>query len=246
MIEYFECLKKNSAADFNLFCFPHAGGTVNLFKDWINFLPENYNVYVLSLPGRGRKTLEEKVIDMNLLMENISKEIETLLDKPFVFWGHSMGALISYELAKKVGEKFAKKPSHLYVSSYPAPHLPNGNLVRVGISDEELITRLTMRNGTSKEILANRKFLKILLPVLRADYLLLSSYSYIDTGVLTCPITASIGTQDNITVDQAQEWSKQTNNMFRFIQYDGDHFYLNDINNKKFICSLIVDNMKPF
>ncbi|MGR6001466.1 thioesterase II family protein [Bacillus cereus] len=111
---YFEFLRKKDDAEFTLFCFPHAGGTSELYKNWDEIINENCNVCILTLPGRGRMALEKPFQDISKVLEQLSRDIESLLEKPFIFFGHSMGALISYELAKLLQKNF-KKTTRSYI-----------------------------------------------------------------------------------------------------------------------------------
>ncbi|EEM49205.1 MULTISPECIES: thioesterase II family protein [Bacillus] len=236
---YFEFLRKKDDAEFTLFCFPHAGGTSELYKNWDEIINENCNVCILTLPGRGRMALEKPFQDISKVLEQLSRDIESLLEKPFIFFGHSMGALISYELAKLLQKNFKKQPDHIYVSSYPAPHLLNENLIKDEINDAELIIKLKELNGTPKEILSHKRFIKMLLPIIRADFAVLNSYNFKEGVILDCPITAIIGTNDNLNIEQAKEWFKHTTNMFTLKIYHGDHFYLNDLSIQNELGQLI-------
>ncbi|HDX9634242.1 thioesterase II family protein [Bacillus cereus group sp. MYBK108-2] len=239
MNQYFECLNFNEKSSFTLFVLPHAGGTAEFYNDWINYLPEDCNLYALALPGRGKKALAEMITDFAHLIELLTDDIESLLDKPFVFWGHSMGGLIGYELIKSIMFNYKKSPSHFYVSSYPAPHLPNYNILNSDVSDEELINRLIERNGTSSEIMKNKRFLRLILPMLRADYELLNSYNNVGVFPLSCPITGVLGTEDNISESEMVEWKEYTDFNFHLTPLDGDHFYLKNEKNIRKICMLI-------
>lgn len=239
MHSYFECHNYNPNSTISLFCFPHAGGGADIYYDWSNFIRSEINIYILNLPGRGKKYLEKSFEEFNVLLDNLLIDIEDLLDKPFIIFGHSMGALIGFELSRRIFEMYNKKPEHLYVSSYPSPEIINNNLVENNISDDELITKLKELNGTPKEIFQHKRFLKLLLPVIRADFKLLNSYSYKELAPLSCPITSIIGSHDNISVELAKEWYKHSVAVFSLQIFRGDHFYLNNFEAKKKIGKLI-------
>lgn len=243
MERYFEFLRKSPNAEMTLFCFPHAGGTRDLYKDWKDIIDSRFDICVLNLPGRGKKTLEAPFNNMINLIDTIKLDIQQMLDKPFIFFGHSMGGLVCYELAKTIEKELKKLPNHIYVSSYPAPHLLNKNLIQDDISDDNLIDKLKTLNGTPKEILANNKFAKILLPIIRADFKVLNSYEFISSNRLNCQITAIIGTNDNLDIEQARAWSKHTFLSFSLKTFVGDHFYLNSENVKLQLGKLINENL---
>lgn len=244
MTKYFDCLKRGETATFTIVVLPHAGGTAEIFNDWIKYLPQNFELYALALPGRGKKTLTEVITNFDYLIKELTNDIIQLLNKPFVFLGHSMGALIGYELVKSIMLNYNKSPAHFYVSSYPAPHLPNYNILQGDVTDDELVERLIERNGTSNEFLTNKRFLRLILPILRADYQLLNSYNHKGPFTLKCPITSILGTKDNITDIQMADWSKYTNSSFQLFMLEGDHFYLKEQKNIEKICQFISQNLE--
>lgn len=244
MEKYFEYFRKTDNGKAILFCFPHAGGNSTAFADWVEFIDERYDICVLSLPGRGKKALDPAFSNMDEMLQHLLSEIVQYLDKPFIFFGHSMGALISYELAVLLEINFNNKPEHLYLSSYPAPHIPNQNLIKEEMNDTELIHMLKELNGTPKELLIHKKFFKTLLPTIRSDYRTLNSYNFKGIREVFSPITALLGTEDNFPFQQAKEWCKYTGLTFEIKSFPGDHFYLSNQEVKQVIGGLV--NKKIF
>lgn len=115
--------KPNPNAQLRLFCFPFAGGGVATYRSWCNDLPPEVEVCLIQLPGRENRLDEPPCTDLEELLAALETALLPYLDKPFAFYGHSLGALLSFELAHRLSHR-NKPPTHLFVSACTAPHLP--------------------------------------------------------------------------------------------------------------------------
>lgn len=210
-----------------LFCFPYAGGGALVYRDWHRILPGSIGVYAAQLPGRGDRLAEPLFRDLPALIEPLTEAIKPYLDKPFAFFGHSMGALIAFELARKLRIEYGVEPAHLFVSGRRAPHLPDSDRVTYNLEEAEFIEELRRLKGTPKVMLENPELMQLVGPVLRADFQVCQTYVYTDSPPLRCPITVFGGLQDNdVTREYLQPWRNQTSVAFTLRLLPGDHFFL--------------------
>src|SRR5215216_2860694 len=142
------CPKPNPHARLRLFCFPYAGGRAAIFRTWPDALPNNVEFFAIELPSRGKRMKEPPITRMDPLVRGIAEAIRPLLDKPFCFFGHSMGALISFELARLLRREHSPQPSHLFVSGSAAPQVPDAHPRTFDLPEPEFLDVLRRLNGT--------------------------------------------------------------------------------------------------
>lgn len=160
----------NSAPSLRLFFFPYAGGGASIFRHWAESLPSDVDVRLAQLPGRENKMMEPAFTRLEPMVEAIAASIVPLLDRPFAFFGHRMGALIGFELARLLRREFGRQPAHLFASGRGAPHLPSNEALTYNLKDADFIDRLRQLNGTPKEVFEHPELLPLVLPPLRADF----------------------------------------------------------------------------
>jgi len=211
-----------------LFCFPHAGGSPPIFNAWPNYLPANVEVTAVHLPGRGARFREPACRRLQPLLQALVGALEPQLDRPFALFGHSMGALVAFELARALQLR-ARLPHVLLVAAAPAPHLPLVGPPAHELPDTELVAHLQRLNGTPAELLENEEMLSLLLPSLRADLAVYETYHYQEAPPLACPIVA-FGGQDDEHVDRAHlaAWKLHTTVGCAVQLFPGDHFFLSN------------------
>ncbi len=215
-------------AKLRLFCFPHAGSCSRMYRSWPLFLPDDIEVCPVELPGRGLRISEPSFISLQPLVNSIGMALAYHLDKPFAFFGHSMGALISFELAHHIRKEYGKSPLHLFLSSNPAPQLSGNELRKYLLPDPEFIRELKRLNGMPDEIFEHDELLQIILPAIRADFQVCESYVYQPRPPLDCPIMVFGGSEDReVPPEDLDLWRKLTTSTFKLNLFPGDHFYLN-------------------
>lgn len=222
------CPSLNPEAKLRLFCFPYAGGGAAIYQTWPDNLPSTVEVCPVQLPGRGARMHE---MLFNHVQPLASAAIEALLpyfDKPFAFFGHSMGALLSFEISRqlrKMGYGFS--PSHLFISGRGAPQLPDTDPPRHDLPGAEFMAELRRLNGTPPEILENQELMQLMVPLLRADFAVCETYVYTEESPLDCPITVMGGLYDvDVGRDRLEAWREQTTGAFMLRVFPGDHFFL--------------------
>lgn len=217
----------NSQADLRLFCLPYAGGSSLIFRTWSKFLPVSVEVCAIELPGRGKQMKLPPLNKIEQLVDAIASAIQPYLDKPFAFFGHSMGGLVSFELVRLLRKKYGTLPVNLFISAHRAPQIPDLDPPIHHLPEPDFIEKLRHLNGTPPAVLDNAELMQLFLPILRADFALLETYIYTPEPPLECPIIVFGGLQDSeVSYDELQAWQEQTNTNFNLHMFAGDHFFL--------------------
>lgn len=220
-------LNNPPGAERRLFCFPYAGNGAAAYFHWAERMPKEIEVCPVELPGRGKRFREPLYYDFSALIGELAAAIADYLDKPFSFFGHSMGALISFELARCLKKEYGVSPELLCVSGCPAPHLYRSEVQISSLSDQDLLLHVRQLNGLPDEILQNQELLQIFLPILRADFSLCDSFVYREDQHLSCPVIVFGGLDDpNISSQELYSWRQITEGFFKIYRLPGDHFYL--------------------
>ncbi|GAC43851.1 thioesterase II family protein [Paenibacillus popilliae] len=209
-----------------LFCFPYAGGGAYIYRGWREALPIDAGVYPIQLPGRENRITEPPICDMKALVDAISEAISPFVRRPFILYGHSLGARIAFELARHLRRKWNIQPCHLIVSGSRAPHLPESKPLH-HLPDEEFVKELRRFSGTPEALLQSKELMELFIPVLRADFTVDETYVYAAEAPLDCPISAFGGTTDPEAHRKEMEaWASFTSGDFRLDMIEGDHFFL--------------------
>lgn len=222
------CRKPNPQASLRLFCFPYSGAGASIFYAWPSYLPPIIEVCPVQPPGRENRLMEPPFTELQPLVKATSEALLPHLDKPFAFFGHSLGALVSFELARLLRRKHGLRPVHLFVSSHTAPQIPDDEPPIHTLPRAAFMEKIRSLNGMSPEILTSDELMELLLPILRADFAICETYTYEDDEPLSCPISALGGLRDNhVSQADLDAWRVQTQHTFSVRMFPGDHFYLN-------------------
>lgn len=222
------CRKPSPQARLRLFCFPYGGGGVSIFRAWSDGLPADVEVCPVQLPGRGTRLTEPPFTRLAPLIQALAKALLPLLDKPFVFFGHSLGALVSFELARQLRRQYAAQPVRLFISADRAPQIHYRDPPVHSLPEGEFLSELRRLNGTPREVLEDEELRQVMLPLLRADFAVYETYRYSTEPPLDCPISAFGGLQDQrVSRGDLEAWRNQTSVSFSLRMFPGDHFFLN-------------------
>lgn len=214
-------------ARIRLFCFPYAGGAAHIFRQWPRLLPAGVEVCAVQPPGRGGRLRERPFTSLCELVAAATPPLLPFMDRPFAFYGHSMGALIGYELARLLREEGRPEPLHLFVSGCRAPQLSDTRDVTYDLPDPEFIEELRRLKGTPAEVLEHEELLRLVLPLLRADFAATQTYRYREGPQLGYPLTAIGGLQDReVTREHLALWREITTGVFSLHVLPGDHFFV--------------------
>ena len=218
----------NPAARIRLFCFPYAGGGSSIFRPWSNAFLHQIELVLALLPGRESRVREPGYTRLEDLVEALAGEIPPFLDKPFAFFGHSMGALIDFELARRLRDERGLEPEHLFVSGRRAPRIPRRDPYVHDLPEGEFVAELERLNGTPREVLEHEELMALMIPLLRADFSVCHRYTYAPGEPLSCPITVLGGTHDEEAPrHELDPWREETTGDFSIHVLEGDHFFIN-------------------
>jgi medium-chain acyl-[acyl-carrier-protein] hydrolase len=224
---WFRYWQRKPHARIRLFCFPYAGGGASLFHTWSECLSQEIEVCPIQLPGREERLSDRSFSTLSSLLEVLAPLLLSYLDMPYALFGHSMGAMISFELARYFSRIHNLEPMHLFVSGRRAPQIPNSDPPTHNLPEPEFIEELRRLKGTPEEVLQSEELLHILLPLLRADFTLCETYSYTHGDALKCPLSAFGGLQDtDISREDIAAWQEQTRGPFKMRFFRGNHFFL--------------------
>ena len=215
-------------ARIRLFCFPYAGGGSAIFRHWSSEFLYPIELVPALLPAREARIREPGYTRLDKLVEKLALEIAPYLDKPFAFFGHSMGALIGFELARRLRDERGLEPEHLFVSGRRSPRIPRRDLYIHDLPEAEFVVEIERMNGTPREVLEHQELMALLIPMLRADFAVCHSYDYAPGEPLRCPITVLGGTSDEEAPrEELEAWCKETTGQCRLQMLEGDHFFIN-------------------
>lgn len=219
--------RPNPSARLRLFCLPYAGGGASAYRLWPEGLPPFVEVCPIQIPGRERRTREPLFTEGPPLVEATGRAILPLLDRPFALFGHSLGAMLSFELARYLRRQHGREPLQLFVSGRGAPQLPDREPPIHALPEKEFIAELVNYDGTPREVLEHAELMQMLLPILRADFRISETYTYTPELALSCPLSAFGGLLDEKVSREALEgWGAQTAGDFSVRTYPGGHFFI--------------------
>lgn len=218
--------RPNPAARLRLFCFPFAGGGASTYCPWISHLAPEIELYPVQFPGRENRVKEPPFRHFDELIPALAQALQPYFSMPYAFFGHSMGALVSFELTRYLRQQGTRLPEHLFLSAYRSPGTTPDEPLHA-LPEPALIKKVLELEGTSPEILANDELRQLLLPILRADFSVCESYQFRVQEPLDCPITVLGGLQDKRVQQAALEsWRAQTSRHFAIHMLPGNHLFI--------------------
>lgn len=238
------CPKPNPQARLRLFCFPYAGGNAMIYRQWPSSLPQTVEVCSVQLPGRGKRIKEPPFGHAQPLVEEAARALLPFFDKPFAFFGHSMGGLIGFELARHLRRNHNLQPAHLFVSGRRAPQLPRHEPNTFDLPETEFMEALRKLQGTPPEVLQQPELMQLMLPLLRADFALCETFAYAAEPPLDCPLSVFGGLNDNdIERAQLEAWGSQTTAATKVRMLPGDHFFINT--QRPLLLRVLTQDLQP-
>jgi medium-chain acyl-[acyl-carrier-protein] hydrolase len=212
-----------------LFCLPYAGGSAMVYSTWKKSLLPGIEVIPIELAGRGGRA--EVPFYSSLAgdgVEDVYNQIACHLDgSPFAIFGHSMGALFTYEVGQRIRLQTGQAPSHLFFSGRGAPHRKLSDKIIHSLPDAEFQEEILRLGGTPKEIFEQAELAQIFLPILRSDYRLVETYESVDQfEPMDCDFTILRGTEDRYTREDAEEWRHYTKRRCHIEDFQGNHFFI--------------------
>jgi medium-chain acyl-[acyl-carrier-protein] hydrolase len=220
--------KPNPSASLRLFCFHYAGGSAQTFYTWPAELPSTAEIGMVQLPGRGHRLAEPKITRLLQLSRVVAQALQQFTDKPFAFFGHSLGALLCFEVARSLRREHLLEPAQLFVSATQAPHRRRRDEPLSTLPKTALIEKLREFNNAPPEALQNDELMDLLLPTIHVDFELCETYEYRHETPLGCPITIYGGIEDHeVERERLAAWSEMTAGPSNIRMFPGGHFFIN-------------------
>lgn len=228
-------------ASVRLFCFPFAGGGASAYRAWAPLFPPEVEVCGIQLPGREERFREPLLRHHQTLVAHACGGLQRLLDRPFAFFGHSMGAMVAFECARRL-RRHGHAPMELFVSACHAPQLPLPRKPIHDLPDDELLREVGRFGGTPAQVLENEELMDLIKPILRADLALHETHAYVEEPPLETPITALAGADDPVVGPaHVRPWSAQTVGPFAMKEFAGGHFFIHQ--HAKSVAHLVASRL---
>jgi len=207
-------------------------------------LPQNVEVCRIRLPGRENRFREVPFAELSSLVTVLAPVLKPYLSMPYAFFGHSVGALVAFELVRQLRKQYGLVPAHLFVSGRGAPQIPDPDPPIHQLPDAEFMEELGRRyDGIPEAVRQNAELMEVLRPILRADVTLSESYRYTDETRLACPISCFGGLQDRSTkFEELNAWRAQTSGAFKLRMFPGDHFFMQSA--RKHLLRALAEDLK--
>ncbi|MGE5398807.1 MAG: thioesterase II family protein [Ignavibacteriales bacterium] len=226
-----------SINNIKLFYIPFSGGNAYSYSGFKKYLPGNIEFCSLELPGRGKRITEPLLYSIETMTEDLFMQLESSIDGCYAIFGHSLGALLGLHLCRHISNKGKNLPLILFLSGHTAPSLLKQDN-KHNLPDDKFINMLREMDGTPEELLTDKGFLKFFLPVIRADFQSISDYCYTPrNSPMDVPITVMLGSEENVSDEEAAAWQLETDNEISIHRFSGGHFFI--FNNVDEICNLI-------
>lgn len=236
--------RPNERARLRLFCFPYAGGRASIFRPWLDALPSEIELCCIQPPGREERLREPPYTRLAPLVQSLAEAMAPYLDRPFAFYGHSMGALVCFEVARQLRRRYDRHPVALHLAAFRAPQLPNPN-IKIYHLPTEVFKVVLRADGIPETLLQNEELMQLMLPTLRADYEVCDTYDYREEAPLSCPFFIYGGQEDvRIRTADLAGWPVHTTGASRQSQLPGSHLFLHTA--QELLLAEIVQSLQRY
>lgn len=229
--------RRGSSGRIRLYCFPYAGGNAFHFLPWQTTLGPTIEVCAVQLPGRGERLGEAPYKSLPALIETVAAVIARQDPGPFAFFGHSLGGLIAFEVARYCKRINLTRPVRIFASGCDAPQHRSASRRLHELGDDALIAALKEYDGAPSSVFENTELMALTLPAIRSDFALAEKYHYRPGPPLDIPITVLAGKlDDRISAEQVEGWQKETTGTCHIRWFDGGHFFIHSERNAVIEC----------
>lgn len=242
---WFAYIKSRPAAKIRLFCFPFAGGGAGIYRTWSDALPTEIEVIPVQLPGRERRMAEKPFTAMPSLVDVLLGVLEPhLRERPFAFFGHSMGATIAFELSHRLRETQGPMPLALLASARMAPHRTVERDPFYHLPMPEFKARLAELDGTPEAVLQNEELMDLMAPLLRADFELIDTYPETRHPRFEFPVFAYGGLGDHeVSEEDVRAWDEVTDGPCTVRMLQGGHFFINEDSGRRTLLQAVATDL---
>lgn len=212
-----------------IFCFPYAGGNANSYSSWVKSLPTSVELVGIQPPGRAARIAEPAHTAMKPLISDLLPRITDLLNVPYIFFGHSLGSRVAFELMHRCHEANLPLPVHFIASGSRSPDKGDETDITYNLPEDEFIKTLKDMNGTPEQILQNKELLELFIPLLRADFQLGETYCFQHQKQFNCPVTVFGGSDDkDVSIEHLNGWDKFFVDSAKVQIFPGGHFFIEE------------------
>jgi medium-chain acyl-[acyl-carrier-protein] hydrolase len=219
--------RQRTTAKVRLFCFPYAGGSAAIFREWADDLSNSFDVWSVEYAGRGARRGAAPFRRISPLVDALLPELRAELTDSYAFFGHSMGALVAFEILRRLRREKAPPAVCFFASGCRAPSTGPRRRQIHDLPELEFIEKLRELGGTPEVVLANDDLMQMALPALRADFEAGEQYAYERGPKLDCPILVYSGLHDSIvSQEDLAEWKTESSDGTIVRMFPGAHFFL--------------------
>lgn len=220
-------------SEIDLYCLPYAGGSAHaIYSKWVKKIDPRIKLRPLELAGHGRRISEPFYENVQIAVQDFMRMISSnVRERPYAFYGHSMGTTLVYELAIAIKAAELPQPKMLFLSGRIPPHLRYEGKPMHKLSDADFIESIRKIGGTPSELFDNNDLLKIFLPILRNDYSMIEQYRMTgDPQLLDADIVFFHSDEDrHVNIPDILEWAQYSKRSFEYQEFHGGHFFINEV-----------------
>ncbi len=219
----------NHHKNIRIIALPFAGGSSYSFADLEHYIPEHYHWKTLELAGRGSRMNERSLTSIEAITADLFQRVVPLIsDTPYMFYGHSMGTLIGYELTKQLIKKGYQLPLCLFFTSHGAPSFEREKKI-THYDKTAFWQEIKTMGGLPQAALDNEELTALFEPIIRADFRAVETYTY-DPAItpFSIPIYIRAGNKEGIAVQKLKAWQKETLLPIDLQLLPGNHFFIFD------------------
>lgn len=232
-------------AQLRLFCLPYAGGAASIYRGWQSELPEGIHLCPVQLPGREDRISEKPYTRILESAAVLARELHPMLDVPYALFGHSMGALLEFELARSLRRLAAPTPVRMFYSAHRAPQIPRAKPPIHNLPYDAFVEELRRLEGTPEEVLNDRELMEFMSPVVRADFEMIETYIYTEEEPFDSPISVFGGDDDpEFPYEELTPWHVQTRSTTSLRMFPGHHFFIHAV--QKAVIEAVVQDLAGF
>jgi len=231
--QWITCPHPKLEARVRLYCLPFAGGGASIYNSWGKLLGSDIEVCPIQLPARENRYSENAYTNAELLAGVLAEKLKIHSHKPFAIYGHSMGALLAFELTRALQRNFGLIPEHLILGAHRAAHLPRNRQELHRLPDPLFIEKLSKLGGFPAEVLSSSELMQFLMPTLKSDFELCETYQFKKSELLNCTIHCFAGKHDiEASPDVMSQWKIHTNKNTISHVFDAGHFFIKSHQNE--------------